>query len=112
MATPPPDGYRFSGDGYVIMGMSKFNPSRTSPVTFDFRTYSENGLMFLMGEEDVPNGDFFSIEMKNGRVLFQYDLGSGMTARWCAALRVSASAVMTSLLRTAELVVSRCSTIK
>ena len=76
LLSTPPDGYRFGGDGYIIMDRERFPPRSSTVVQFDFRTYDENGLMLLLGEEE-NFGDFFSIELKDGRVLFQFDLGSG-----------------------------------
>lgn len=76
MTSVTTNGFRFSGDGYVQLGKLRFRPERASRVEFDFKTYSENGLMFLMGMEEGFK-DFFAIELKDGKVLFQYGLGSG-----------------------------------
>lgn len=66
-------GFRFDGTGYVIIEKQRFNPTTSAQVTLTFKTFNPNGLLFVMG--DAPA--FYSIELKNGKVLFQYDLGSG-----------------------------------
>lgn len=72
------NGFRFNGDGYIILEKGRFIPSRQASVTFKFKTYAKNGLMFLIGGGDKgENTDFLSIEMHGGKVLMQYDLGSG-----------------------------------
>lgn len=70
-------GFRFNGKGYVRLSASKvnFKPAKESIIILRFKTYAENGLILFMGK----NRDFMSLEMKEGRVFFQYDLG-GMPA--------------------------------
>lgn len=72
------NGFRFNGKGYVRLSASKvnFKPAKESNIILSFKTYAENGLIFFMGK----NRDFMSLEMKEGHVLFQYDLG-GMPAK-------------------------------
>ena len=53
-----------------------FRPQKLSQIQLKFKTFSENGLMLLMPGKS--NMDFMSIELKDGKVLFQYDLGSGV----------------------------------
>src|SRR6218665_2087546 len=67
-------GYKFGGNGYVILTKNRFNPSKASFVKFSFRTFAREGLMFLMGK---PRRDFLSLEIKDGKVIFKYELGSG-----------------------------------
>ena len=64
---------RFGGNGYVIIAKDNFRPGSSSAIRFDFRTFSPDGLMFLMGKAK----DYFSIEMREGKVVARYDLGSG-----------------------------------
>lgn len=45
-----------------------------SLVNLRFKTYAEDGLIFFAGDE---KRDFISIELLNGEVLYQYDLGGG-----------------------------------
>ena len=42
----------------------------------EFKTYAENGLLLFMGKDR----DFTSIEIRDGKILYQYDLG-GMPAK-------------------------------
>jgi len=73
VTVPPPQGIRFGGNGYVVLSKGNFRPATSSAIRFKFRTVSPDGLMFLMGQ----GSDFFSIEMKEGKVVARYDLGSG-----------------------------------
>jgi len=68
------NGYKFGGNGYVILDKDRFNPSKASLVKFSFRTFASEGLMFLMG---TPRRDFLSLELNDGKVIYQYELGSG-----------------------------------
>src|SRR6218665_1433833 len=68
------NGYKFGGNGYVILTKNRFNPSKASLVKFSFRTFVSEGLTFLMG---TPGKDFLSLEFKDGKVIYQYELGSG-----------------------------------
>jgi laminin alpha 3/5 len=69
-----PNGFRFNGDGYVVMEKEWYNPSKDATVSLKFRTFAENGLLFLMGDDQ---NSYLSIELKDGRILYQFDLGSG-----------------------------------
>ncbi|XP_013408769.1 laminin subunit alpha isoform X2 [Lingula anatina] len=64
--------HKFKGDGYVLLDKKRFNPSEESTVKFDFKTYSENALLFLIGDSD-----FMSVELVGGKVVFRYNLGGG-----------------------------------
>ena len=69
-----PNSLKFDGNSYLILDKKNFNPTTTkSDVRFSFKTYASNGLMFVMG----TGYDYFSLEMNNGQVLFQYNLGNG-----------------------------------
>jgi len=70
----PENGYMFGGNGYVILAKERFRPQSTSLVQLKFKTFAENGLLFLIGLKDK---DFLSLEMIDGHVVYQYDLGSG-----------------------------------
>lgn len=74
LSEPLFNGYMFGGNGYVILSKDRFNTQKTSTVSFSFRTFALEGLMFLMG---TPGKDFFSVELKDGKVVFQFELGSG-----------------------------------
>ena len=66
-------GLKFGGNGYVIMARGRFSAAGASAVRFKFKTFSPDGLMFLMGKDR----DYLSIEMQDGKVVARYDLGSG-----------------------------------
>ena len=76
LTTQTASEFRFEGDGYLILDKDRFRPTVTSQVNLEFRTYAENGLLFLMGEIE-GFADFLSIELKDGRILYQFDLGTG-----------------------------------
>ena len=67
------NGFRFNGDGYVIMDKGRFIPDTRTGIRMEFKTYAKNGLMFLIGDST----DFMAIELHEGSILMQYDLGSG-----------------------------------
>jgi hypothetical protein len=66
-------GYTFGGSGYVILAKNQFRPAQTTLVRLSIKTLAENGLIFVIGSQE----DFLSIEMKDGFVVYQFDLGSG-----------------------------------
>lgn len=69
------NGFRFDGSGYVVLDtvQTGWKPAVTAQVSLGFKTYAENGLLFYAGE----GRDFLSIELRNGRLLHQFDLGGG-----------------------------------
>lgn len=72
------NGMRFNGMGYVVLNRDQLGlRSRKSEIQLQFQTYSESGLLVYMGDY---KRDFLSIELKEGQVVFQYDLGGGSVA--------------------------------
>lgn len=73
-----PTGYRFSGNGYVILNSKPYSFKHRSNVQFKFKASQENsdGLMFYAGQ----NEHFISVEMKSGDVYFQYKLGQHLVS--------------------------------
>ncbi|XP_014485447.1 PREDICTED: laminin subunit alpha isoform X2 [Dinoponera quadriceps] len=72
----PSTGYRFDRHGYAILSKkdSQITPDlRKFSIKLAFKTFAEDGLIYLMGK----GRQFLSLEMKNGRLLYQYDLGEG-----------------------------------
>ncbi|XP_046433556.1 laminin subunit alpha [Neodiprion fabricii] len=70
----PSTGYRFDGNGYAIISIKQSQISMDAQkfnIKLNFKTFAENGLMYLM----VNGRNFFSLEMKDGHVLYQYNLG-------------------------------------
>ncbi|CAL1548003.1 unnamed protein product [Lymnaea stagnalis] len=65
-------GVSFNGNGYAVFSRgSLLKPDRTK-VSFQFKTYATDALLFYMGYKD-----YFSVELRGGHIVFQYDLGSG-----------------------------------
>ena len=62
-----PNGFRFDGKGYVVMEKEWFEPRKDATVGLKFRTFAENGLLFLMGDGQ----SYLSIELRDGRILYQ-----------------------------------------
>lgn len=60
-------GFRFNGEGYVIIDGKSYLEEDTSAVEFTFSTFAMDGLMFLIGKDN----SFLSIELQNGSVFFQ-----------------------------------------
>ncbi|CAK9798131.1 Laminin subunit alpha [Anthophora quadrimaculata] len=72
----PSTGYRFDGHGYAILSKKDFQISPDSKkfsIKLKFKTFTENGLIYLMGK----GKQFLSLEIRDGHVLYQYDLGEG-----------------------------------
>lgn len=75
----PSTGYRFDRHGYAILSKrsSQILPDiKKFSIKLFFKTFAEDGLIYLMGK----GKQFLSLEMKNGHLLYQYDLGAGEIA--------------------------------
>ncbi len=68
------NGFRFDGSGVVVLDRDRFRPTKASMLSLKFKTYADSGLMLLVGDDR----DFMSLELHDGKVMFQYDLGSGI----------------------------------
>ncbi|GAB6025535.1 hypothetical protein CHUAL_011266 [Chamberlinius hualienensis] len=67
-------GVRFSGSGYVILEKKRtYKFEKQVGLVFRFKTYSDNGLLFLIGK----GNKYYSLELINGSVVNQMNLGSG-----------------------------------
>ena len=75
LEVPKPKGFRFNGDGYIVMAKDRFDPKRDTTVVAKFRTFDENGLIVVMGDD--TGGSYLALELRDGRVFLKYDLGSG-----------------------------------
>ncbi|XP_030765960.1 laminin subunit alpha [Sitophilus oryzae] len=69
----PSTGYRFNGQGYVLIDARSFQLRLKSAITLAFKTFATEGLLFLAGKENT----FVALELRNGKILYQYNLGSG-----------------------------------
>nr|CAD7453810.1 unnamed protein product [Timema tahoe] len=66
-------GYRFDGNGYAIVSSRPYRLRPRSSIQLRFKTFEKNGLLFLAGK----GRSFLSIELNNGNVVYQYNLGQG-----------------------------------
>ena len=62
-------GFNFDGNGYVILDKARFNPRKSAQITVTFKTMSEDGLLFLMG--DPEKNDFLSIQLIGGKIVLK-----------------------------------------
>lgn len=69
----PVTGYRFNGNGFVIINASSHSFARRSRVVFRFKASrdSKDGLMFYAGK----NNHYIAVELVNGGVRYQYRMG-------------------------------------
>ncbi|XP_029655372.1 laminin subunit alpha [Octopus sinensis] len=68
------DGYRFDGDSYFEL-KAAYNVQKKFDISLSFNTFKPDGLLLLM--YDTKSQDFASIDMRDGRIVYQYDLGGG-----------------------------------
>uniref|UniRef100_A0A665UQR1 Basement membrane-specific heparan sulfate proteoglycan core protein n=1 Tax=Echeneis naucrates TaxID=173247 RepID=A0A665UQR1_ECHNA len=67
---------QLDGEGYAAVGRpTRWNPN-ISTVTFKFRTFSSDALLMYLATEDMK--DFMSLELSEGQVKVNFDLGSGV----------------------------------
>ncbi|KAF8792889.1 Laminin subunit alpha-1 like protein [Argiope bruennichi] len=66
--------YSFRGDGYAILPQIKRYKKRSYVVTLRFKTFDEDALLFFA--PNIENGDFVSLELRDGYVVYQFNLGS------------------------------------
>lgn len=66
-------GYRFGGNGYVVLDARPYNFKQRSHVSFKFKAGrdSANGLLFFVGHEK----HYVSLELHEGSVLFKFKMG-------------------------------------
>ncbi|XP_032440521.1 laminin subunit alpha-2 isoform X2 [Xiphophorus hellerii] len=67
---------QLDGEGYAAVGRpTRWNPN-VSTITFKFRTFSSDSLLMYLATEDMK--DFMSLELSEGKVRVNFDLGSGV----------------------------------
>ncbi|CAG9771124.1 unnamed protein product [Ceutorhynchus assimilis] len=69
----PSTGLSFNGQGYAIIDARSHQLRARSAVVLSFKTYAPEGLIFLAGKDKT----FMALELQKGKVLYQYNLGSG-----------------------------------
>ncbi|XP_028295898.1 laminin subunit alpha-2 isoform X3 [Gouania willdenowi] len=69
---------QLDGEGYAAVGRpTRWNPN-ISTITFKFRTFSSEALLMYLATEDLK--DFMSLELSEGKVKVNFDLGSGTSS--------------------------------
>lgn len=72
---PGGSGLRFDGTGYAILSKERRDFSSGISISMQFRTFAKEGLLFL-----IHNGPkFMALELRDGHVVYKFDLGSGTT---------------------------------
>uniref|UniRef100_A0A3B5PUP6 Laminin G domain-containing protein n=1 Tax=Xiphophorus maculatus TaxID=8083 RepID=A0A3B5PUP6_XIPMA len=67
---------QLDGEGYAAVGRpTRWNPN-VSTIIFKFRTFSSDSLLMYLATEDMK--DFMSLELSEGKVRVNFDLGSGV----------------------------------
>ncbi|XP_066588247.1 laminin subunit alpha [Prorops nasuta] len=72
----PSTGFRFDRSGYAIISRRNLQipvDSKKFGINLNFKTFTGDGLIYLMGN----NKQFLALEIRNGNILYQYDLGEG-----------------------------------
>lgn len=66
-------GYRFGGNGYVVLDAKPYNFKQRSHVSFKFKADKQtpSGLLFFVGHKQ----HYVSLELRDGFVLFQFKMG-------------------------------------
>ncbi|XP_058457360.1 laminin subunit alpha [Malaya genurostris] len=69
----PTTGFRFGGNGYVMVDAKSYSFKHRSHIQFRFKAPqdTQDGLLFYAGR----NRHFISVEMKQGAIVFQFKLG-------------------------------------
>ncbi|XP_069017691.1 laminin subunit alpha-2 [Embiotoca jacksoni] len=67
---------QLDGEGYAAVGRpTRWNPN-VSSINFKFRTFSSDALLMYLATDDMK--DFMSLELSEGKVKVNFDLGSGV----------------------------------
>uniref|UniRef100_T1J8M8 Uncharacterized protein n=1 Tax=Strigamia maritima TaxID=126957 RepID=T1J8M8_STRMM len=68
------ENYYFQGDGYAIQPQVRRVSKHSYNIQLAFKSYDENSLLFFTANE--PLRQFFSLELRNGKLLFQFCFAS------------------------------------
>lgn len=66
--------YQLKGDGYAILPQIKHYDKDIYQVSLSFKTFDENSLLFMA--PGSKNGDFVSLELIDGYIVYRLNLGS------------------------------------
>ncbi|XP_057345251.1 laminin subunit alpha-2 isoform X1 [Manis pentadactyla] len=69
---------QFDGEGYALVSRPIRWYPNISAVMFKFRTFSSSALLMYLATRDLK--DFMSVELTDGHIKVNYDLGSGMAS--------------------------------
>nr|XP_054772039.1 laminin-like protein epi-1 [Lytechinus pictus] len=73
----PPSAVMFDGTGYAIVPRGTKEMAVGNRIQMQIKTLSPNGLLLFAGNE----GETFFVEMRGGRIYYEYDLGSGPVSK-------------------------------
>nr|XP_054772041.1 LOW QUALITY PROTEIN: laminin subunit alpha-2-like [Lytechinus pictus] len=73
----PPSAVMFDGTGYAIVPRGTKEMAVGNRIQMQIKALSPNGLLLFAGNE----GETFFVEMRGGRIYYEYDLGSGPVSK-------------------------------
>lgn len=88
LTVQPFTGYMFDGNSYAILDPKSHQLTVRTEIEMKFKTSAKEGLLFLVGNvaQQADNvivkldETFMAIEIRDGRVLYQYNLGDGVVS--------------------------------
>ncbi|XP_053394147.1 laminin subunit alpha-2-like isoform X2 [Mercenaria mercenaria] len=72
---PGANVYSFDGTGYAVTDKNRIQSPLLANIILDFKTYWDNASLFFVGNEET--GEYMSLELRNGKVVFNFYLGEG-----------------------------------
>ncbi|XP_066250557.1 laminin subunit alpha isoform X1 [Euwallacea similis] len=69
----PSTGLSFNGHGYAMVDSRSMQLRSKSSIDLFFKTFASEGLLLLAANQTT----FVALELRNGKVLYQYNLGNG-----------------------------------
>ncbi len=64
-------------DGNSFIELAPLEGPDSISIEVEFLTKADNGMLFYNGDNAEVDGDFISLNLKDGFVEYRYDLGSG-----------------------------------
>lgn len=80
-------GYRFNGNGFVVMDARSYSFRGKSDIQLRFKTFATEGLLFLAGKGKT----FIALELRNGKVLYQVGFIKIVSLKLCPGMFSSLS---------------------
>ncbi|KAL3869140.1 hypothetical protein ACJMK2_041857 [Sinanodonta woodiana] len=84
-ASPGVNVYQFNGNGYTVTAQVRIPRQISFNMVLEFKTYWENATLFFAGNSS--SGEFTSVELQNGQVVFQFYLGANTYGRIASELK-------------------------